>query len=316
MKRTIMIMAAISLMALGARTQDASWYFMTGPHFVDYYAPDGGGYLATDNWNGDAMPKQFYVGRSLIYGLELGTSLSLLQIQDFPDELVNKNFLDWDLMLSYKPLYKKVINENHWFDPYLWIGGGLTRINEETNPLVNVGAGIDFWLNEWAAFNVHTAYDAAMGDGKAYTHHGVGVKFRIKGNKGDRGAIEPMDLSTEKKQEINDQIRFAAKNIQFETSSDVIRQESYKDLDNIVSIMKNFPNTKFDIHGHTDNTGDDAMNLDLSKRRSASVKKYFMDKGIDGSRLFPEGYGETKPIATNDTPEGRAQNRRVEIKLR
>lgn len=84
----------------------------------------------------------------------------------------------------------------------------------------------------------------------------------------------------------------------------------------LLNIMKNFPNTKFDIHGHTDNTGDDAMNLDLSKRRAASVKKYFMDKSIDGSRLFPEGYGETKPITTNDTPEGRQQNRRVEIKLR
>ena len=100
------------------------------------------------------------------------------------------------------------------------------------------------------------------------------------------------------------------------SASDVIRAASFPDLDNIVKIMKQYPNTKFNIHGHTDNTGDDAMNLDLSKRRAASVKKYFMDKGIAADRLFPEGFGETRPIATNDTPEGRAENRRVEIKMR
>lgn len=335
MKR-LLIAAMIFTFCLPAiQAQDATWYFLTGAHFVDYKAPDGGAFLDTKNWNGDAMPKQFYLGRSFMYGLELGTSISVLRIEEYPDELLNDNFFDWDLMLSYKPLYKKVLDEGHWFDPYIWLGGGITRINAETNPLVDFGLGMDFWITEYVALDLHSAYDMAMGDGKSYTHHGVGIKFRIRGEDVDTdgdGIVDRLDdcpkvagpaenkgcpaLSAEKEKEIQDQIMFAAKNIQFETASDVIRKESYKDLDNIVAIMNAFPNTRWDIMGHTDNTGDDAMNLDLSKRRAASVKKYFMDKGISASRLFSEGYGESKPIATNDTPEGRAQNRRVEIKMK
>jgi outer membrane protein OmpA-like peptidoglycan-associated protein len=69
------------------------------------------------------------------------------------------------------------------------------------------------------------------------------------------------------------------------------------------------------IEGHTDNRGNADMNLDLSKRRAASVRQWLVDHGVESERLESEGYGLTRPIASNDTDEGRALNRRVEFKI-
>jgi outer membrane protein OmpA-like peptidoglycan-associated protein len=69
------------------------------------------------------------------------------------------------------------------------------------------------------------------------------------------------------------------------------------------------------IEGHTDNRGDAAMNLDLSKRRAASVRIWLEQHGVEGNRLESEGYGLTKPIESNDTDAGRLANRRVEFKI-
>ncbi|NND87991.1 MAG: OmpA family protein, partial [Flavobacteriaceae bacterium] len=84
----------------------------------------------------------------------------------------------------------------------------------------------------------------------------------------------------------------------------------------IADIMKEYPTANFHIEGHTDSRGSDSYNLDLSKRRAASVREYLTSKGIPSSRLTSEGYGEARPIATNNTKAGRQQNRRVEISLK
>jgi outer membrane protein OmpA-like peptidoglycan-associated protein len=108
----------------------------------------------------------------------------------------------------------------------------------------------------------------------------------------------------------------ALKGIQFETSKAVIKTSSYGILDNVAKIMKDNPEYKLDIHGHTDSQGDDAKNMILSKDRAASVKAYLVAKGIEAGRMDTEGFGETEPKATNDTPAGRAENRRVEFKVK
>jgi outer membrane protein OmpA-like peptidoglycan-associated protein len=83
-----------------------------------------------------------------------------------------------------------------------------------------------------------------------------------------------------------------------------------------VQLLKANPTIKkMRIEGHTDNRGDAAMNLDLSKRRAASVRTWLVEHGIESGRLESEGYGLTRPIQTNDTDEGRAANRRVEFKI-
>jgi OOP family OmpA-OmpF porin len=116
--------------------------------------------------------------------------------------------------------------------------------------------------------------------------------------------------------EIIEKINVAAKNIYFATGSDVILKKSYASLDSVVQILKDNPSFKIDVEGHTDASGSPAKNQELSESRTISVKIYLMGKGIDGNRISREGYGSGKPIADNKTPQGRAKNRRVELKLK
>jgi outer membrane protein OmpA-like peptidoglycan-associated protein len=114
----------------------------------------------------------------------------------------------------------------------------------------------------------------------------------------------------------------ALNGIQFETGKANIKSSSNAVLNQIVTIMKNNPDFNLDIAGHTDNVGNADMNLDLSKRRAASVKSYLVKKGIDASRLTTEGYGDTRPVdlekynsivEANNTAAKRTKNRRVEF---
>jgi len=105
--------------------------------------------------------------------------------------------------------------------------------------------------------------------------------------------------------------------IYFDVNKDVVKPESYGTLKGIADILKENPAVRVKIVGHTDSDGADAANLDLSKRRGASVKDELIKNfGIDASRLESDGMGESKPVAPNDTPSNKAMNRRVEfIKL-
>lgn len=116
-------------------------------------------------------------------------------------------------------------------------------------------------------------------------------------------------------EEVKEVFTQALKGIQFESGRDVIKSSSYGILNNVVDIMKANPAYKLYIQGHTDSQGDDAMNLDLSKRRANAVMKYLSDRGVAANRLRAEGFGETKPVADNGTAAGRAKNRRVEFKV-
>jgi OOP family OmpA-OmpF porin len=98
----------------------------------------------------------------------------------------------------------------------------------------------------------------------------------------------------------------------YETGSDVIRPESEPVLQIVQDYMEQEKDvTKLRIEGHTDADGDDRSNMDLSKRRAMSVSRWLTGRGIECKRLVPVGFGETKPIASNDTPDGKAQNRRT-----
>ena len=119
----------------------------------------------------------------------------------------------------------------------------------------------------------------------------------------------------EVKEDVKKRLAFAARNIQFETGKSTIKPVSYKILDEVASILKEYPYYDVNVDGHTDNVGDDAKNLTLSQDRAAAAVNYLVGKGIDAKRLVPTGYGETKPVADNKTAAGRAQNRRVEFNL-
>jgi OOP family OmpA-OmpF porin len=105
-----------------------------------------------------------------------------------------------------------------------------------------------------------------------------------------------------------------ASKIFFETNSDKLKVASLSQLDELVVILKKYEAANLQIEGHADSQGEDAYNLNLSQKRTESVKAYLMSKGIMESRLTAVGYGESKPIADNNTKLGRAKNRRVELK--
>ncbi|MDX9891363.1 MAG: OmpA family protein [Bacteroidales bacterium] len=104
-------------------------------------------------------------------------------------------------------------------------------------------------------------------------------------------------------------------NIFFELNQSDLKAESFVELDVLVDFLKKNRNLKIEIGGHTDDIGTDEYNLHLSLERSKSVYQYLIQKGIDGSRLTYKGYGETMPVKSNETEEGRAANRRTEIKV-
>ena len=115
--------------------------------------------------------------------------------------------------------------------------------------------------------------------------------------------------------EVISELNEYSKTVLFDLNKATIRQESEEALQSIADIMEEYPNTIFHIEGHTDSTGSDQYNLKLSKERAASVKEWLQNAGIPANRLTSEGYGESRPIATNNTAAGRQDNRRVEISL-
>ncbi len=105
------------------------------------------------------------------------------------------------------------------------------------------------------------------------------------------------------------------RNIFFDYDKETLRRESFSELNRVVDILNNHPRLRIEISGHTDNRGSHEYNYQLSKARAKSVVDYLIDKGIDKSRLDFKGYAFQKPIADNETEEGRQLNRRVEFKI-
>ena len=105
------------------------------------------------------------------------------------------------------------------------------------------------------------------------------------------------------------------KKIFFRTGSARIRRRSYPVLNQVVTVLKNFPKIRVRVEGHTDNVGSKKYNKGLSQRRAKSVRRFLMKKGIDAGRLESEGYGMEKPLVPNNSRKNRAKNRRVEFNI-
>lgn len=103
--------------------------------------------------------------------------------------------------------------------------------------------------------------------------------------------------------------------VSFDRDSDVIRPGLYNELDRIAQIMIKYPQTSVLVEGHTDSTGPETYNQQLSERRATSVKDMLAQRGVQADRINTIGYGESRPVVTNATPEGRQMNRRVEIRI-
>lgn len=101
----------------------------------------------------------------------------------------------------------------------------------------------------------------------------------------------------------------------FNSNKSELRPESFAALNNLAELMQSKKTLVIEISGHTDDVGDDAANLRLSQGRADAVKAYLVKKGIAANRVQAVGYGETRPIAPNETPEGKQKNRRTEVRI-
>ncbi|MBN2521177.1 MAG: OmpA family protein, partial [Bacteroidales bacterium] len=198
---------------------------------------------------------------------------------------------------------------------------GVVRDQDSLNPIL---AHIELVDNETNTLIYETYSDSITGDyfvtllaGKSY---GISVSAE-----GYLFYSEYFDIpDTAKFEEIEKEIllspikeggKLVLKNIFFEFGKSTLREESFVELGFAVKVFKENPNMRVEISGHTDNVGGYQENINLSTDRAKSVLKYLVDNGIDPARLEYKGYGYDEPIASNDTEEGRQQNRRVEFKI-
>lgn len=130
----------------------------------------------------------------------------------------------------------------------------------------------------------------------------------VKGTVANNGCPEVSDEAMKK---LNDY----GKTILFNSGKSSFQKQTYPVLQAMIAILKEYPNSRFSLEGHTDSDGADAMNQKLSEDRAGAVKDYLIENGIEASRLSSKGFGETTPVDTNKTAKGKANNRRVEVKL-
>jgi outer membrane protein OmpA-like peptidoglycan-associated protein len=104
-------------------------------------------------------------------------------------------------------------------------------------------------------------------------------------------------------------------NVHFDFGKATLRAESFTELEELISYLKNKDDIKVEIAGHTDNVGKEADNLKLSQQRADAIRNYVIKKGIAAARIIAKGYGASDPVADNDTEEGRQLNRRTEVRI-
>jgi OOP family OmpA-OmpF porin len=129
----------------------------------------------------------------------------------------------------------------------------------------------------------------------------------------DRLEVRPPETGIELQRGLDQFV--ASRVVEFEFDSDMLTAEGRETVDEVAELLRSLPGVTVEISGHTDSTGDDAFNLDLSLRRADAVRAHLVEQGLSGARFETAGFGETRPIADNETPEGRQRNRRTEFRV-
>lgn len=149
------------------------------------------------------------------------------------------------------------------------------------------------------------------------------IKIKSVGDATDYNTIEipsigPNEMYGENQMQImiEQPKQFTLNNVLFETGKSTLKSSSYKELDELVELLKLKPELNFEIAGHTDNIGQDEDNLKLSENRAKAVMSYLIKSGINQNRMIAKGYGSSQPIADNNQESGRKLNRRTEIRIK
>lgn len=203
------------------------------------------------------------------------------------------------------------------FTPYLALGVSVTDYNdrivdENHTPQIDAGLGLARMLDERLEFRseVRTHYGVDNDAWDASVHLGLNYHFGSRYAAAPVAAAEPAPVAKQLEQEVRTiTVRI---NVEFEFDKAVVRNIYGNELEAVANAMKAHDDIDLVLEGHTDSIGSDAYNQSLSERRAAAVKaRLSQDYGIPAARIRSVGYGESRPIASNDTDEGRQRNRRV-----
>lgn len=262
------------------------------------------------------------------YDLETGTIAKVLEAANVqyiaisPDESqlacasLNKNIVMWDLE---KFQYTDYPGHSAFIKGCAFSPGGkilVTCSDDKTVRLWNMPARqCVYALNGHTSNVIFVAYSPRGGMVASSSWDGTIKVWDISSlNLPKENLYEKPDNGT-LPQAHQDILQKTFSNLEFETGKADIKPSSFPHLDELAGLLKQNPEYKLILSGHTDNVGEALLNYRLSTQRAESVKKYLVGKGIQDGRIEATGYGATKPIASNGSPEGRQKNRRVELQL-
>lgn len=246
----------------------------------------------------------------------------------YADKEYKTNIIPIDLRLNFAPVTFGDLR------PYVFAGVGMVNFSvKDASPLAVKDAKADGTTGmitgglglEWAVAK-SVALDFAFSGNRTFTddingehddiydgwwNMHVGISFAL-GSSTKEIATEETDTEYDMIAN-NPSGSLLLEGIEFNTASSDITSQSEKTLNKALKVLNKYPAIEVEIQGHTDNVGNRDNNLALSQKRAESVKNWLVSKGIAESRLSTKGYGPDKPIATNDTPEGKKRNRRIEF---
>ncbi|HNR92701.1 MAG TPA: OmpA family protein [Dokdonella sp.] len=250
----------------------------------------------------------------LYYRLPEGRS-SLEVLRNYQASLEAKGFaIAFTCATSNGSCYETPAGRTPRTDPYSF------ALALDANPELPKLSG-DFVRNHFGTNARHLLARRAGGDGTVYVS--ISLAEHAMGNHAIIRVVETKEMDSgkigfvgadEMSQRIAADGRISLYGIHFDFDKDVVREDSRETLAEIAKVLRNQPDLRLAVVGHTDNQGGVAYNRDLSQRRAASVVRALAnDHGIDTTRLKPRGAGADQPVAANDSEEGRAKNRRVEL---
>ncbi|MDA9263183.1 OmpA family protein [bacterium] len=319
-----------------AQNETNPWLFFVGTNAVDTFPTGGIGagdlfeeFSNLDHWNIAPYPSTIGVKKYIDAGFSFGTRFSLNKITSYGEKIASDNYYNVDGVITYN--LGKVFNSMS-FMPFLEIGGGYVIFDEQGAGYFNLGAGIEYWFGEKkkTAIILESLYKNT-GETYAIKHfqHMIGLAFLFGGEPdtdGD-GILDKDDNCPEvfglienkgcpkMTEKVKDRLEKIEQLILFETDQDILTEEALISLEEVYSILIQYPNLNIIVEGHTDDTGGVNYNQELSEKRVATVLRFLINRGISSSKIKSAAYGETRPLRTNSTSEGRRYNRRVQFNI-